>query len=217
MPSSWNRSRTTAIVATLLLHLLLAAWILSLKSGEPPAAAEIVDVDWVPPLQSLPRLPPPAIQPMPFAAEPVEEPFIVLPAPELATTPLLQFDWYGDARAVAGVQGPSAGRRGFAPPEKSSRKLKSAPDGPPPLFEQPLPRVGKTVTTPEGETILWVSDYCFISLSSTSLTMGDFHAARRGIRTCIIPLGKRKPRGDLFDHLKKPPSGQPPAQSREQQ
>jgi hypothetical protein len=215
VPSSWNRSRTTALVATLLLHLLLAAWILSVKSGEPPAAIEIAEVEWVPPLQSLLRLPPPAIQPMPLAAEPVEEPFVVLPAPEPVTTPSMQFDWYGDARAAA--RGRATERHGFAAPDRSSRKLKSAPDGPPPLFEQPLPRVGTTVTTTEGETILWVSDYCFISLSSTSLTMGDFHAARRGIRTCIVPLGRRKPRGDLFDHLKKPPSVQPPAQSREQQ
>jgi hypothetical protein len=43
-----------------------------------------------------------------------------------------------------------------------------------------------------------------------SLTMKDFHEARRGIRTCIIPIGRRTPRADLFDHLKQPPTGQPP-------
>jgi len=71
-----------------------------------------------------------------------------------------------------------------------------------------LPRVGTTVTTPEGETILWVSDYCYISLSSTSLTMQDFHAARQGMRRCIIPVGEREPRGDLFEHLERLPPGQ---------
>jgi hypothetical protein len=111
--------------------------------------------------------------------------------------------------AVAGALGGSTERRSFgAGPAESERKLKSEPEGPPPVFEQPLPRVGTTVTTPEGETILWVSDYCYISLSSTSLTMKDFHEARQGVRTCIIAIGERQPRGDLFDHLKRPPHKQ---------
>lgn len=218
MRLSWNRSRATAIAATLLLHLLLAAWFLSLRLDEPAVAVETAEIHWAPPLQPPPSVPPPPVQPMPATAEPVQVPSVTLPIPEAMTSPPVHYDWYDDARAVAGALRRSTERRGFAPaPDNASRKLKSAPDGPPPLFEQPLPRVGKTVTTPEGEKILWVSDYCFISLSSTSLTMGDFHAARRGVRTCIIPLGKRKPRSDLFDHLKRPPSGQPPAGSQGQQ
>jgi len=53
-----------------------------------------------------------------------------------------------------------------------------------------------------------VSDYCYISLGSTSLTMKDFHEARQGVRRCIIPIGEAEPRGDLFDHLKRPPHEQ---------
>ena len=90
MRSNWNRSRATAIAATLLLHLVLAVLLLSLKQGTPPATAEIAEIEWIPP-------------------------------------------------------------------------------------REPLPRVGTAVTTPEGETILWVSDYCYISLSSTSLTMNAIH------------------------------------------
>ena len=163
MPSSWNRSRATAITATLLLHLALAAWLLSQKQGTPPAAVEIAEIEWIPPREPYP--PPPA-----------------------------EIDFYGDARAVAGALRGSPGRRGFEAAGESERKLNSKPDGPPPLFKQPLPRVGTSVMTAEGETILWVSDYCNISLSSTSLTMKDFHDARKGVRTCIIPIGKRKPR-----------------------
>ena len=209
MRLSWNRSRTTAIAATLLLHLVLAAWLLSLKLSVPPAAIEMPEINWMPALQPMPPAPP--VEPMPYSAEPLEAPSILLPIPETLEPPPIEYDWYGDARAVAGQRGSSTERRRFgkdraaAPP-----KLKSKPDGPPPLFEQPLPRVGTSVTTPEGETILWISDYCYISLSSTSLTMGDFHEARRGIRTCIIPIGKRKPRADLFDHLKRPPVGEAP-------
>jgi hypothetical protein len=195
---------------------------LSLKQSTPPATVEIAEIEWLPPRRPLP--PPPMVQPMPFSGEPAEAPTILLPVPEeLPLTPE-DFDWYDAARAVAGDLRGSPGRRGFEAPAQSDRKLKSRPDGPPPLFEQPLPRVGTTVTTPEGETILWVSDHCFISLGSTSLTMRDFHDARNGIRTCNIGVGKRKPRDDLLDHLKPqslklPPapapgqsSGQPPGQ-----
>ena len=209
MRSSWNRSRTTAIAATLLLHLLLAAWLLSLKLAVPPTAIELPDIDWMPALQ--PIAPPPLVRPIPYSAEPLEAPSIRLPIPESIEPPPREYDWYGDVRAVAGKRGSTGPRRFGKEPSTSPPKLKSIPDGPAPLFEQPLPRVGTSFTTPEGETILWISDYCYISLSSTSLTLGDIHEARRGIRTCIIPVGKRKPRDDLFDHLKPPPSGEAPA------
>ncbi len=213
---SENHSKAKALAATLFLHLSLAAWLLSLKSGAPPLPVRISDFEWLPPLQSLP--PPPPVQPVPDPAERVERPVMSLPVPEAITQAPVVYDWYGDARVIARVRGGTAQRRGFgAGPAESPGNLKSAPEGPPPLFERALPRVGTTVTTPEGETILWVSDYCYISLSSTSLTMQDFHAAGQGVRRCIIPLGGREPRGDLFDHLKDPPAGQSPARPQGQQ
>jgi len=214
--SSWNRSRATAIAATLLLHLVLAAWLLNLKHDQPPAPVAVAEIEWIPPLQPLPPAPLP--EPASFSNEPAEAPTLLLPLPEQIPAPDAPSDWYGDARAVAGAIGGSPGRRSFGPGRGPEHKLKSAPDGPPPLFEQPLPRVGTTVTTPEGETILWISDHCYISLSSTSLTMGDIHAARRGVRTCVIPVGKREARGDLFDHLvrKKPPADESAGQAPQQ-
>ena len=116
-------------------------------------------------------------------------------------------DWYGDARAVARALGGAPERRAFgAGPAESGQQPKQQAE--PTVFEKPLPRVGTTVTTPEGETILWVSDYCYISLSSTSLTLQDFHQAWQGVRRCIIPIGERKPRDDLFEHLIREPERQ---------
>lgn len=115
-----------------------------------------------------------------------------------------EHDWYGDARAVAEAFGHDTTRRGFGTrPSQSGPKPGAKPE--PTVFERPLARVGTTVTTPEGETILWVSDYCYISLGSTSLTMQDIHQARQGVRHCFIPVGRREPRGDLFDPLKHEP------------
>ena len=210
MPSGWNRSRATAIAVTLLLHLVLAVWLLSLKQGTPPATAEIAEIEWIPPREPLPPSPP--VQLVPFFSEAAAPPFILLPVPQAVTPPPAAFDFYGDSRAIVGALRGSPGRRGFEIAAPSDHKLKSKPDGPPPLFEQPLPRVGTTVTTPQGETILWVSDYCYISLSSTSLTMNAIHEGRQGVRTCSIPVGKREPRDDLFDHLESPPAGNAPGQ-----
>lgn len=82
----------------------------------------------------------------------------------------------------------------------------------PSVFEKPLPRVGETVVTAEGETIIWVSDYCYVSVQSRSLTLKDVHAGRNGVRTCILAqFGARKAvRGDLFESIKRPP---PPQES----
>lgn len=214
--SNWNRSRATAIAATLLLHLVLAAWLLSLRMSTPLPPVDVAEIEWTPPSQPLPPAPLP--EPASFSGEAVEAPTIRLPEPEETPPSVLPRDWYGDARAAVDAMRGSPGRRRFDPAPGREHKLKSAPDGPPPLFEQPLPRVGTTVTTAQGETILWVSDYCYISLSSTSLTMQAIHEGRRGVRTCIIPVGKREARGDLFDHLKKkPPPGNPEGQAPGQQ
>ena len=203
MRSSWNRSRATAIAATLLLHLVLAAWLLNLHMSAPPPA--LIEAEAPVGLPEIVRpLPPPLLEPLLSPTESIEPAPFLVPETEVLAPQAREYDWFGDARAVARELGGGPGRRTFGPaPGESERKLKSRPDGPPPLFEQPLPKVGTTVTTPEGETILWVSDYCYISLSSTSLTMQDFHKARQGVRRCILRVGKREPRGDLFDHLKK--------------
>lgn len=216
MRSNWNRSTATAIAATLLLHLVLAAWLLSLRMNVPPPALDSAELEWIPPSPPLPPAPLPELAS--FPGEALEPPTILLPVPEENPPPDAQVDWYGDAHATADALGRSPELRRFGPGPGRERKLKSAPEGPPPLFEQPLPRVGTTVTTAQGETILWVSDYCYISLSSTSLTMQAIHEGRRGVRTCIIPVGKREPRGDLFDHLKKkPPPAHPEGQAPGQQ
>ena len=83
---------------------------------------------------------------------------------------------------------------------------------PPSIFEQPLPRVGKTVVTPDGETIIWVSDYCFVSISSRSIALKELHEGRQGVRTCILAQfgGDKKARSDLFDAIKRPPPPQEP-------
>ena len=66
--------------------------------------------------------------------------------------------------------------------------------------------------TPDGETIIWVSDYCYVSISSRSLTQKEIHDARKGVRMCVLAQfgDEKKARDDLFDSIKRPPPPQEP-------
>jgi hypothetical protein len=211
-----NRSRATALAATLLLHAVVAAWLLAARFVPPPVLVEQPRPVWLPALPA--RIPPPPLEPLPITLEAVEPP--VLSVMEPAPASVIEQpgpDWEGAAREVARAVGGGVERRRFGPePEKEPPQLKSKRP-PPSVFERPLPRVGTTVTTPEGETILWVSDNCYIPLESMSLTMQDFHKARQGVRRCQFGVGRKKARIDLFDPVKRPPKPPPEPRPREQQ
>lgn len=216
LPSTWNRSRATALAATLLLHAVVAVWLLGARTARPPALIEQPIPVWLP--AATDRIPPPPVEPLPITNEVVEP--SVLPVLEpAADSPITRPvpDWEGTAREIARAVGGGVERRRFGPePEDEPRQLKSKRP-PPSVFERPLPRVGTAVTSPEGETILWVSDNCFITLGSISLTMQDLHKARQGVRRCQYGVGKKKARDDLFDPVKKPPKPLPEPRPQEQQ
>jgi len=207
LPLGMNRSKAAALAATLVLHAVVIVWLLLLRFELPAAAIVEERLTW---LDDFLELPPPPPIPAP-TEEPSQAPTSItledLPFPipiiELtADDPEALPDWYADARAVAGTVGQEPSYRKFgetpkAPPGRPKEEY------PPSIYEKPLERVGKAYRTPEGEQILWVSDHCFISLGTQSLTMADFHKARNGVRRCNIGLGRREPRGDLFDHLKR--------------
>ena len=209
LPSSWNRSRATALALTLLLHLLAAFFFLThgdfqRSDGEDsdfiwlPAPAPPPEATPAPPIES--DLPP--LRVAPISAEPLP-----VPLPDIEGSE--PTDWSAAAREVAKTFGAAPSYQPFGefpkgPPERPKEVY------PPSIWEKPLARVGKTVVTPDGETILWVSDNCWVSLSSRSLTMQHIHKAREGVRMCQIGVGKKKVRGDLFDSIKRPPPPQEP-------
>lgn len=203
LPVAWNRSRATALGVTLLLHAVVFAWLLALRFERPVGPISEAEIAWLP----MPAPAPPAQRPLPNLPPLRIEAITLLPLPEPAPVaePITADDWRGTARDVAGAIGGGPGRRTFGEtPEGEPKRLKE--ETPPSIWKKPLPRVGTTVTTPEGETILWVSDYCYISLQSRSLTMQDIHQARQGVRTCIFyQVGGKKAGSDQFDSIKEPP------------
>lgn len=203
----WNRSRATALALTLFLHGVAAVWLWSVRMNRAPQEPAQSAMIWLPAPERMPpeALPSPESLP-PAPAVPVPIPVVgPLPEAEAESNAITLPDWESAARAVAREFGRKPERRRFGPePEVEPPSLKSARP-PHSVFERPLPRVGTTVRTPEGEQILWVSDNCYVSLGSQSLTMREHHALKRGITSCQIGVGKRKARGDLFDPIKRPP------------
>ncbi len=211
LPAAWNRSRATAVGVTLVLHAVTGWWLLALRFELPKALVEDLRLAWLP-APVTPTPPPPAILPAdlaPAQVAPITAPPLPMPLPEIS--PAAPADWSQSAREAAKdmTTGPSYRRFGElpeGPPAPPKDQL------PPSIWPKPLPRVGTTVVTPEGETIIWVSDYCFVSISSRSIALKDVHEGRNGVRTCILAEfgGEKKARSDLFDPIKRPP---PPQES----
>lgn len=211
LPAGWSRSRAAATCVTLVLHAAMAWWLLALRFDLPESHDAERDFVWLPvptadvppPVDALPTdVPPPEVAPM-------TAPPLPMPVPEVTTA--APPDWSGTARDVAKGMTAAPGYQPFGetpkgPPERPREQY------PPSIWPKPLPRVGKTVVTPEGETIIWVSDYCYVSISSRSLTQKDVHDARKGVRMCVLAQfgGEKKARDDLFDSIKRPPPPQEP-------
>lgn len=213
--SSWNRSRAAAVLATLLLHLVVGFWLLqtwTVRRVETVIAERLV---WLP----LPEVAPDPPQPLeavlpPVRVAPISAPPLPMLLPEVA--PSVRPDWSSTAREVAKgmTTVPTYQRFGETPKGPQERPKEVYP---PSIFDEDLPRVGTTVTTTEGETIIWVSDYCYVSISSRSLTQKEIHDSRKGLRTCVLAQfgGEKKARDDLFDAIKRPPPPQEPGCNKE--
>lgn len=217
LPADWSRSRAVAAGATLALHAAAILWLLALRFELPEKFAENLEILWQDmPLRTVPSVEPVAPRPEPATPRDAATPSATaaLPAMPPQTSPNTLPDEEGWSNIAK-----DAGRRFAAPP--AYRRFGEVPQGPPErpreqyapsIWPKPLPRVGQTVVTPDGETIIWVSDYCYVSVQSRSLTQAEVHAARNGVRTCILAQfgGEKDVRDDLFDPIKRPPPPQEP-------
>lgn len=202
-----DRSRAIALAATLTLHVVALFWLLALRFEQPVAVILEERLVWLP---ALPPLPPPleSDQLPELDSAPVMLPMLRPEVTPRVVVPRLRdaLGWQQDARdaadAVVGKESPYY-RFGEFPKAPTGRPKEEYP---PSIWAVPSKgRKGTAERTPEGELILWVSDDCYIPLGTQSLTMADIHKAREGVRRCIIPLGRKKPRSDLFEHLKRKP------------
>jgi hypothetical protein len=207
---SWNRSRAVALLATLLLHLVVGFWLL--QAWTVRRIDQLIEerLVWLPQPtpEAMPDPPPPLEAGLPPAQV---APITAAPLPLPEMVPADRPDWSATAREVAKgmTTAPTYQRFGETPKGPQERRREAYP---PSIFDEDLPRVGTTVTTAEGETIIRVSDYCYVSISSRSLTQKEIHDARKGVRTCVLAQSgrRKKPRDDHFNAIKRPPPPQEP-------
>jgi hypothetical protein len=214
-PLEWNRSRATALGTTLVLHVAAVLWLLALRFDLPEKLAGDLEILWQSLPVTAPIQPATSVPPVDASLPPAAAPSTAVPSavrPPVVAYPITPPDeegWRNFAKDAARqlTTSPSWRPFGEVPKGPAKRPVESYE---PSIFDQPLPRVGKTVETPDGETILWVSDNCYVSLSSRSLTQGAIHEGRRGARMCNFAVGHKEARGDLFDPLKRlPPPSEP--------
>lgn len=132
--------------------------------------------------------PPPGLAPMDLPSEPS--------APTGSATALPDWKQSGaDAAAdAAGKSYRALGPRPIDPQVKAPR----SPFKPPPKH-----KLGELGEDALENPVLWLSENCYVRFENRKAPPGD-PFANIPMTLCTFPLGKLEPRGDLFEHLRKP-------------
>ena len=199
---SW-RPRFAALVVVAALHLvlvtvLIAASRIRLRS---PAAQDVITT-----MVPLPRAPEPlAPGPAPsLHLAPLARVAPVLPAaPSIAYPPADDvphpIDWQAEAQKAAVA---ITGRKGVlsVPSETEDRRKTSSSHGPRPWLPPPAHHAGEEYKTLTGDSIIWVSDKCYVRSAAPMLGLPQILARSRG-STTVCPGSSGNARGDLFEAL----------------
>lgn len=163
-------------------------------------------------------------------------PLLASPTQDVATPPEARSDALRTPPAPGASPGPGAAQGGsttrgwtdwFAIGERVAREraareaaaarpvpapFRAAPDKPrsPSVFAERRGRAGTSEKRADGESIFWINENCYVSTESDSLTQRELHDARRDAVQCVMRLGKREARGDLFDELPNHSREKPP-------
>lgn len=224
--------RPVVVLAVVAAHLVLLVVIGRAARQVPHESAEIA---WIPlsitdaPRQedapvSEPVLPEPVVPRATPLSVPVSPPGKRNETPKpvdesSSTTPSAPIDWFAEARSTANALDDKARRarerRSLDGP--SSPGLAGDRHGKPPcpfekcegnwgegfsVFKDHGTKKGRIEKTGDGEVIRWTSEHCY----QTLITPNILH---RAMTRCVLPLGKKGARGDLFRHMKEPPPPPP--------
>lgn len=71
------------------------------------------------------------------------------------------------------------------------------------IFEQPRRKAGDIDHDPvQGRTLVWHNEHCYTELKFPTLKDPNALVGASNPPKCMYPIGKRKPRDDLFDDIK---------------
>ena len=134
---------------------------------------------------------------MPARRDPAVDP--VSPAISAAPT-----DWRmsGETAATAAVAAilSREGHRALGPNERP-RPESSTPES---IFERPRRKAGDIDVDPaQGRTLIWHNEHCYTELKFPTIKESNAPVGMPSPPKCMAPIGKRQPRGDLFEEMKK--------------
>jgi hypothetical protein len=174
--ASRTRLRSSAAQSVITTMVLLPRAAESLAAGPPPELH-------LAPLAPLVRLAP-LVPPLPSIAYP--------PADNVPQA----IDWQAQAqKAAAAITGSNA-----VPSETEDRRKTSSSHGPRPWVPPPAHHAGEEYKTITGDSIVWVSDKCYVKSSAPMLGVAQIFA-RGMLSTTVCPGSSGNARGDLFEAL----------------
>jgi len=205
------RARYVSLLSVLALHFGLAAVLIvaSRIRIRSPAAPDLLTR-----LVLLPKLPVLSQRPVPpdsSRAAPARGPHLapVVPVVPPLTPPAASItdppadearapiDWQSEAQKAA----TALTRFKPLPSEPNDRrKTSSAPRGPRPWFPQSAHHAGEQYKTITGDSIVWISDKCYVKSPKPILGLPDLFA-RGMLSSTVCPGDSGKARGDLFEAL----------------
>jgi hypothetical protein len=213
MSAGNTAARVCAGLLVMALHLVVLLLILTSARKRPELSADsraltLVDVE-----PSKPTVP--AVPPMDPAREPnMRMPRLIdLPRPNIpsnsdrapTTDAAPARDWRGSMEAAATAAVDAAIRNKsyepLGPIEREPAGSMSAPS----VFETPRHKAGDIdhdVT--QGRTVIWHNDNCYTELRFPTIKDQNALVGAPNPPKCVLPFGKRKARGDLFEAMGKP-------------
>jgi hypothetical protein len=78
-----------------------------------------------------------------------------------------------------------------------------ATGGAPSIYTTPKHKLGDVEPDPLNYDRVWLSDRCYIELGKPVTPRADAREGFPNIPKCMFGIGKKEPRGDLFEHLKR--------------
>jgi hypothetical protein len=183
---------------------LIIPWDRQAQKRTDPSALTWVNVD-------APSRPLPAAVPATATSKPktrarwLPDSPVVRPADTAPAVPVPPVDWHAsvEAAAKAAAEQIAAGElyRPFGPTDREEADSSSAPS----IFEEPRRRAGDIDHDEvQGSTLVWHNDHCYTELRFPTLKDPNAVVGLSNPPKCMQPIGKRKPRGDLFDAMKAP-------------
>ena len=190
--------RYIALIAVLAVHFVLVT-VLLVASGGRPVSTGRDDVS-----TTIVSLPPSTkiLSPVPdlrLAPLTTVTPFVP-EAPSISIQaldgPPESIDWRAEAHKAAGTIANS----NPAPAPTEDRRKTASTHGPRPWIPKSTHHAGEQYKTLTGDTVVWVSDKCFVKSSGPLPTVPDF-IARQLLTSTVCPGSGHDARGDLFEAL----------------